>query len=236
MKAFTPRLAMPEPGNPYYNTISNGGYSGAIVGKPTDAGCNVYSNCVGHAAGRFNEIIGKDKFVYFKVPPNAEDFIEQAIREGLKTGTEPRLGAIICWAKGKPGNSADGAGHVAVVEQIADDGTITTSESEWNGRAFVTRTYKKPYIYGSAYTFLGFIYQPEEPGEDMPDEVLKRGMSGEDIKWLQHKLCVHGYLRCNEIDGDFGTITFGAVLAFQSDKGLDVDGIAGPATKAALLK
>lgn len=35
-------------------------------------------------------------------------------------------------------------------------------------------------------------------------------------------------------DGDFGTITLGALLAFQFEHDLDVDGLCGPATKAAL--
>ena len=55
---FNPRMKKPEAGNPYYNTKSNGGYSDAIVGRPTDIGCNVLANCVGYAYGRFNEIGG----------------------------------------------------------------------------------------------------------------------------------------------------------------------------------
>ena len=42
---YTPRLTIPEKGNKYYNTKSNGGYSTAIVGKPTQTGLNVLSNC-----------------------------------------------------------------------------------------------------------------------------------------------------------------------------------------------
>ena len=123
---FKPRLTKPEAGNKYYNTIANGGYSGAILGSPTDKGCNVLANCVGYAAGRFNEIIGANGFTYFKYPPNAEDFYDTAVSQGLKVGKEPKLGAIIVWAKGKTWTSADGAGHVAVVEQIQADGSITT--------------------------------------------------------------------------------------------------------------
>ena len=45
--AYKPRTCKPEKGNKYYNTKSNGGYSDAIIGKPTDPDCNVLSNCVG---------------------------------------------------------------------------------------------------------------------------------------------------------------------------------------------
>ena len=231
---FKPRMTKPESGNPYYNTVTNGGYSGAIVGQPTDKGCNVLANCVGYAAGRFNEIIGQNKLVYFKYPPNAEDFYDTAINAGLKVGLVPQLGAIIVWAKGKTWTSADGAGHVAVVEQINADGSIITSESGYGcANPFWTTHREKGggnWGAGSSYRFLGFIYQPDT----VPTSVIKRGDKGTAVTWMQTKLCEHGYLRKNEIDGDYGTITFGALLAFQYDNKLDVDGICGAQTKAKL--
>ena len=231
---FKPRMTKPEAGNKYYNTTGAGGYSGAIVGNPKDAGCNVLANCVGYAAGRFNEIIGKPKFVYFQYPPNAEDFYDTAIAAGLKVGTTPKLGAIIVWAKGKTWTSADGAGHVAVVEEIKSDGSIITSESGYGCASpfWTSHRYKESGNWGqsTAYRFLGFIYQPDT----VPSAMIKRGDKGESVTWLQTKLVEHGYLRQNEIDGDYGTITFGALLAFQYDNKLDVDGICGAQTKAKL--
>ena len=35
--------------NKYYIRQANGGYNGAVQGKPTKAGANVLSNCVGYA-------------------------------------------------------------------------------------------------------------------------------------------------------------------------------------------
>ena len=231
---FKPRLTKPESGNKYYNTVANGGYSGAIKGSPTDSGCNVLANCVGYAAGRFNEIIGQKKMTYFMYPPNAEDFYDTAINAGLKVGLVPKLGAIIVWAKGKTWTSADGAGHVAIVEQINADGSIITSESGYGcSNPFWTSSREKGggnWGAGSSYRFLGFIYQPDT----VPSAVIKRGDKGESVTWLQTKLVEHGYLRKNEIDGDYGTITFGALLAFQYDNKLTVDGICGAQTKAKL--
>lgn len=229
---FKQRMVKPEAGNPYYNTVSNGGYSGAIVGNPTDKSCNVLSNCVGYAAGRFAEIQGQKKLVYFMYPPNAEDFYDTAINSGLKVGLVPKLGAIIVWAKGKTWTPADGAGHVAVVEQINSDGSIITSESGYGcANPFWTSHREKGggnWGAGSEYRFLGFVYQPET----VPTNTIKRGDKGAAVEWMQQKLADRGYLRRNEIDGDFGTITFGALLAFQFDNKLEVDGICGPATKA----
>lgn len=232
---FKPRMTKPESGNPYYNRIATGGYSGAIMGSPRCEGADVLANCVGYAAGRFNEIIGKNKFVYFQYPPNAEDFYDTGVSQGLKVGKEPKLGAIIVWAKGKTWTSSDGAGHVAVVEEIKADGSIVTSESGYGCASpfWTSRRYKENGNWGAGtqYRFLGFVYQPEP---SVPTDVIKRGDKGAAVVWMQTKLYEHGYLRKNEIDGDFGTITFGALLAFQFDNKLTVDGICGDATKVKL--
>ena len=63
---------------------------------------------------------------------------------------------------------------------------------------------------------------------------MKKGDRGDDVKALQTRLVELGYLRANEVDGDFGKITLGAVLAFQLENGLDVDGMVGPQTKKQL--
>jgi hypothetical protein len=57
--------------------------------------------------------------------------------------------------------------------------------------------------------------------------VLKRGMTGADVKALQKKLGVAA-------DGDFGPQTERAVVAYQKSHGLAADGIAGPKTRAKL--
>ena len=164
---FTPRLTKPEAGNPYYNTKSNGGYSTAIVGKPTDAACNVLANCVGYAYGRFNEIAKSERMEYL-APRNAELFVSIAKQQRLEIGQEPKLGACMCWQKGKTLNGSDGAGHVAIVEKINEDGSIVTSESGYESKKpFWTQTRKKGtgnWGQAASYKFLGFIYNPAVSG------------------------------------------------------------------------
>jgi putative chitinase len=63
--------------------------------------------------------------------------------------------------------------------------------------------------------------------------VLKQGSSGPDVQDLQQKLKDLGF-DPNGVDGNFGPGTRDAVMAFQQSKGLQADGIAGPATLAAL--
>jgi putative chitinase len=62
---------------------------------------------------------------------------------------------------------------------------------------------------------------------------LQQGSSGPDVKALQQQLKDLGF-DPNGVDGNFGPGTRAAVIAFQQSKGLQADGIAGPATLAAL--
>lgn len=175
---FAIRKTKPEKGNKFYITKGKGGYSTCIQGSPTDANCNVLSNCVGYACGRFNEIIGTMK--YPSLNCNAENFIERAKKLGLEISTVPTLGGIMVWAKGKARNSSDGAGHVAVVERIDSANQIYTSESSWGGKAFFNATRKnsnKRWGLGTGYTFRGCIVNPtigkvvwEEPKKEEPKQ------------------------------------------------------------------
>ena len=62
---------------------------------------------------------------------------------------------------------------------------------------------------------------------------LRQGSSGPDVTALQQKLKDLGF-GPNGVDGHFGAGTRDAVIAFQQSKGLQADGIAGPATLAEL--
>lgn len=66
-------------------------------------------------------------------------------------------------------------------------------------------------------------------------DILCIGDKGEAVKILQENLVKLGY-DCGKagVDGDFGGSTLAAVRKFQSDHKLTVDGVYGPATKAAM--
>lgn len=70
----------------------------------------------------------------------------------------------------------------------------------------------------------------------MPESypTLRRNDAGAEVKRMQQKLIELGYLKAGSDDGDFGTGTHNAVRAFQRNNNLTSDGIAGPATLAAL--
>lgn len=63
--------------------------------------------------------------------------------------------------------------------------------------------------------------------------ILKSGSTGEDVRSVQYLLAVHGHPVT--VDGIYGPATKAAVHAFQSAKGLAADGVVGPATWAALI-
>ena len=84
---------------------------------------------------------------------NAGDWYGMNKRGGYYDyGQTPKLGAVACWSN-----------HVAVVEKINDDGSITFSESHWGGRYFNTVTYSNVYshygqrFYGYIYTYNGGV-------------------------------------------------------------------------------
>lgn len=174
LKTFTPRFKRPTQGNKFFITIGTGGYSSAILGKPTDSQCNVLANCVGYAFGRFNEISNNTKMTYLE-PRNAERFYDIALAQGLTVTQTPFIGACMVWQKGptRDPSGSDGAGHVAIVEQVISDTEVITSESGYNCQTpFWTQTRKKAngnWGNGSDYKFLGFIRHPDITSETRID-------------------------------------------------------------------
>lgn len=151
---FTPRMSQPSLTSKYYVNYKYGGINTCIV--LDSKGC-VMPNCVGYAQGRFLEIHNATKCDWKLPACNAEDWYEKAKANGLKVGSTPKLGSVIVWGKGKLHTSSDGCGHVAVVEKIDSDGTITISESGYKTFIFKTEKIPKPYTL-KGYNFLGFIY------------------------------------------------------------------------------
>ena len=165
---FSIRTYKPS-GNKNYITTGAGGWNTCIKGYPMDANANVLANCVGYASGRFNEIInearGTTGCTYKGLNCNAEWFIERAKEAGLKTGSTPKVGAIMCWQKGSVDGGQDGAGHVAIVERVNSDGSVYTSESGYGSTAFWNQTRNNSngrWGCGNGYKLRAFIYLPDD--------------------------------------------------------------------------
>lgn len=165
--------------NKYYIRQVSGGLNGAVQGQPCVSGANVLCNCVGYANGRFNEIIndpdleGIVKAFPYQLVCNAENFIESAKRQGLSISNVPTLGGIMVWQKGATLSDYDGAGHVEVVEQINNDGSVVCSSSGWDGWAFRLLTRHNTngnWGQDSPYKFRGCIINPKIGGGTVPTE------------------------------------------------------------------
>lgn len=149
------RTTRPGAGNKYFITKGAGGYSTCIVGKPTDALCNVLSNCVGYACGAANEELGLG-YEKYHLNCNAENFIERAIASGLSVYKTPQVGDIICWE-----GAGSLAGHVGIVIEVVNSNCIKVAQSGYGSSNpfYITTNYNNNGRWGlsASYPFRGFI-------------------------------------------------------------------------------
>ena len=129
---------------------------------------------------------------------------------GHGSGT-PRRTEMNAYCKNRYASKTDtkigNKGLLKVVRFIQDDGTEDTNHSESPNSSATARM------------------------------ILKKGMTGADVKELQEQLIRLGYScgKCGA-DGDFGADTEAAVKKFQKEYGCGVDGQVGSETMAALKK
>ena len=107
--------------------------------------------------------------------------------DGYSRGKIPAVGAVACWRKA-PTVKSDYPGHVAIVERILDDEAIIISESGWNsasywGSTLINKDANGNWVYGSGYTFQGFIYCPTLAAVTKEDICVEnRALSTEEMK------------------------------------------------------
>lgn len=167
---YVPRLTSDGMlGNPWWYSNGNVFYA-AGYGLP---------NCTCYAYGRYAEIQGNE-YVFPQLPTgDAGTWYDNAT--ALRRGSIPQLGAVACWQTSDPSTGA--LGHVAIVEQINNDGSIVTSNSGWNAEYFWTETLYPQHQYCSSwmttptrkYYLQGFIYNDIiSPIPPHPQPVKKR--------------------------------------------------------------
>lgn len=152
--SYTPRTSAPSSGDKRWTKIGYGGYNAQILGRPSAWSGSVLANCTGYVHGRWMELGGVTS-EYDLSNGNANTYWGHA--DGYERGQEPRLGAVLCLGGG-------GYGHVAIVEEIFDNGDIMVSESNYGRAVFeYVRRYKSTGYKrsgGSVGGFQGFIYHP----------------------------------------------------------------------------
>lgn len=87
---------------------------------------------------------------------------------------------------------------------------------------------------GSFYNYFR-VDKPSNNPHPEPVRNISRGTRGEDVKWVQFALKSKGYnIGTAGVDGICGNDTLAAIKRFQSNNGLDCDGICGKLTRAKL--
>lgn len=153
--SYTPRKTRPENGDKRWTKIPHG-YNAQIIGKPTAWDYSVLANCTGYVHGRWMEL-GNTTTEYNLSNGHAKSYWGHV--DGYERGQEPRLGAVLCMGGGSNG-------HVAIVEEILDNGDIMCSESNWGAavfeyvRRYKSLGYRRSSSSASIGGFQGFIYHP----------------------------------------------------------------------------
>lgn len=132
------------------------------------------------------------------------------------------------------------AGHVGV---YVGNGEVV----EWRGFAYgcvVTKLKGRKWLHWYRLPWTEYAGAEGGSGESAKTDpgtlgarLLKKGMKGEDVGTLQEMLAKLGYdLNKYGADGDFGVETERAVMDFQQDNDLSVDGKYGPKSHSALME
>lgn len=130
---------------------------------------------------------------------------------------------------------AGGIGHTGIVEQIGDSWVQTIEGNSKNMVARHVYNLNDSYIAGYGRPNWALASDEPSPAPAPSHPTLKYGSNGKAVREMQEILIALGYkLPKFGADGDFGSETEKAVKAFQNAKGLEVDGIVGPLTWAAL--
>jgi len=117
----------PNFANAYYRTdnkLWENGFAPKSTSPPTPKLGASLGNCTWYANGRMQEL-GYDKAIMDRLINNAGTWDGVAIQNGVLVNGSPAVGAIA------QSDKRSGLGHVAVVESVNTDGTITISESSY---------------------------------------------------------------------------------------------------------
>lgn len=147
---------------------------------------------------------------------NARSYLEWGVPVGQH---DARPGDVVVLWRGQP----DGRqGHVGFLVRFDGNQVILRGGNQGN------RVSDAPYPVSRVLGYRRAV-RPDESGR----RVLRHGAFGSDVADLQRRLAELGYPN-GVADGVFGERTQAAVLAFQADHGLDVDGVVGRQTWEAL--
>jgi peptidoglycan hydrolase-like protein with peptidoglycan-binding domain len=126
-------------------------------------------------------------------------------------------------------------GHVGV---YLGDGLVAEAKGIDYG-TIISKVQDTKWQYGLTFSWMEYDIKEKVDSKDItskgqnpytePTKNLKKGDSGEGVKWLQWELNQSGYKL--DIDGIFGSFTDQAVRKFQKSCKITIDGICGKVTR-----
>ena len=125
-------------------------------------------------------------------------------------------------------SEASSGARVVLLIPNASSVTVYSRGAEWSEIAY---NGTRGFVMTRYLTFLGTSAPKADTEEDDPTaftRVLKKGMAGSDVSWVQSRLSELGYTVT--VTNLYDDATFNAVKNFQSKNGLEADGLAGSQT------
>lgn len=205
----------------------------------------IATDCVGLIKGYLWEQDGEIKYKRNDIPDRSASGMYSASPVKGDISTIPEIPGLLVWTKSK--------GHIAVyvgngyVDEARDfaHGLERNKLSSRNFKYWGLCAYAE---YTDAEVMRAKVAAGQvvetntlsaQEGKTVTIELntLRKGSKGKQVKTLQRLLIIETYnLGSYGADGEFGSMTEKAVIAFQKKKGLEADGIVGKNTWSALLK
>ncbi len=232
-----------HPGARYSDDYA-GGRSGGRVHRATDllgqhgwpvvaarAGRIAWMPSSEHPSAGFGmQVAGRDgrTYAYYHLG-RAGGRKSQAVARGLREGSRVRRGQLL----GYLGDSGNAAGTPHLHFEISDPRVTDPYGGERRNPYRSLRAAERRGDYPSGVSARASRGDRRRPPVTAPDAVLRKGDRGPAVAAWQRAL---NRVRHPDIavDGVFGRGTLAATRRFQRNARLDVDGIVGPATRAAL--
>lgn len=133
-------------------------------------------NCTTYAWGRISEILGKSS----GLPTNNAREWWDSVPANWRSNT-PCNGAVAVYGTGSNPNALPG--HVAVIEELYDDGTVDISQSNYGGPLFQYLSRVSPTLPGWGVSLVGYIIHPDIPKMSKSKKLQLDLQNGVIIGW-----------------------------------------------------